>query len=110
MVADHREGDMDMQFTQIDNSVVRDASIPDDLLRTYLVIRSFAWESGGEMCTASLSTIGGMLDRGWRTVSDRISKLERLGLIDVQREPGRSLRIHAPRDVSSLRRTEEQLP
>lgn len=68
-------------------------------IATYSAIRSFAWASGGEVCTASVSTIRRMIGASDKSTRTYIQEIEDAGLITVDRSPGHSLRIHAPRDV-----------
>ncbi len=89
-------------FTMLDDSALSADLTPIEKL-VYWSIRSFAWERGGEMCTASYGEIGRRCGVSRMTVCRAVPRIAEVGLVDVEPRPSRTCAIYAPRNVRAPR-------
>jgi hypothetical protein len=100
-----RDDATDRPFTQIDNTVLHDDRLDRGHLMLYWVMRSFAWEVGGEICTASQKTLARMCRTTPRTIRRWLRCLEELHLVEKISEnggTGTTNHYRVPRDVTCI--------
>jgi hypothetical protein len=70
-------------FTMIDNRVLLDSRIGAKCpLGLYIMMRKFAWKSGGEICKASQATLAELCQVEPRSVRRWLETLEAVGLVE----------------------------
>lgn len=83
-------------FIQVPNIVLRDSSISDSDLRTYMILLSYAWSK--ESCFPSIERMAKDRDVGVSTIKRTIRNLSKSGLISIDVRKGGRTNVYVIED------------
>ena len=83
-------------FIQVSNIVLRDSSISDSSLRTYMILLSYAWSK--DSCFPSIERMAKDRDVGVSTIKRTIRNLSKSGLITIDSRKGGRTNVYIIED------------